>query len=124
MMAPDMSTISSLSPAQRTYVTDNLGDLLNNGIRLDVSTPSGNGHEPVLVLQDERLHDMLAKNPSLKFNVQTHYHGDIWPDKPEFQDKNTIVDAMKRLWQKDVTSVFVLPQTKVFGDAKGTTPVG
>lgn len=116
--------LASLSPAQRSYVQENYGKLLEQGRLLDVSTPGGNGNQPVLTLQRAELAAALASDPALTFSVHTHYHGDIRPENPEFLDKSTIVDAMEREWKTDPGTVFVLPQTTVFGNATGSKPVG
>lgn len=114
--------LAKLSPAQRDYVLDNLGDLLDAGNEINVSRPDGNGNEPVITLQTAELKQQLSADPTLTYKVQTHYHGDIRP-APEYSDRNTILDAMKRIWDKDRTTVFVLPQTNVFGAATGSEPV-
>jgi hypothetical protein len=116
--------LAHLGPAQRQYVSDNFGALLDHGARLGVSMPEGNGGQPVLTLQDGRLQQMLADNPDLRYNVHTHYHGAILPKNPKTFDKNTVANSMASMWQKDPTHVFVLPQTQVFGAAKDDQPIG
>ena len=118
------SGLEALSPAQRAYVQENFASLLDAGASISVSRPAGNGGQPVLTLLSPAMTAALRDGSATSYNVQTHYHGDIWPGNPTFQDKATVVDAIARMWAHDPTLVMVMPQTVAFGAATGTTPVG
>jgi hypothetical protein len=121
--APYSADVSQVSPAEllaleagtpqqkRLAITierarDAYAGLLTGGAKVVVSTPAGNGGEPVLTLVPKGF------DASQPFRVQTHYHG--WNSSVAEPKAHAagVTASIEDSFAKDAQTVFVLPECK------------